>query len=70
MTRKPTRRRFLKGAAVTAAVGAVAAPSVVRAEPMVLKMQAAWGGGIFLENPAPLRLSEFPIFRFRKENHR
>ncbi len=51
MTRKPTRRRFLKGAAVTAAVGAVAAPSVVRAaEPTVLKMQAAWGGGIFLEN--------------------
>jgi TRAP-type mannitol/chloroaromatic compound transport system substrate-binding protein len=50
MTRKATRRRFLKGAAVTAAVGAVAAPSVVRAEPTVLKMQAAWGGGIFLEN--------------------
>ena len=50
MTRNATRRRFLKGAAVTAAAGAVAAPSVVRAEPMVLKMQAAWGGGIFLEN--------------------
>ena len=50
MTRKATRRKFLKGAAVTAAVGAVAAPAVVRAEPAVLKMQAAWGGGIFLEN--------------------
>lgn len=51
MTRKATRRRFLKGAAVTAAAaGAAAAPAIVRAAPMVLKMQAAWGGGIFLEN--------------------
>ena len=51
MTRKATRRRFLKGAAVTAAAaGAVAAPAIARAEPTVLKMQAAWGGGIFLEN--------------------
>ena len=50
MTRKATRRKFLKGAAITAAAGAVAAPAVVRAEPTVLKMQAAWGGGIFLEN--------------------
>ena len=51
MTRKATRRRFLKGAAVTAAAaGAAAAPAIVRADPMVLKMQAAWGGGIFLEN--------------------
>ena len=50
MTRKATRRKFLKGAALTAAAGTVAAPAVVRAEPMVLKMQAAWGGGIFLEN--------------------
>ena len=51
MNRKATRRKFLKGAAASAAVaGGVAAPAVVRAEPMVLKMQAAWGGGIFLEN--------------------
>ena len=51
MNRKASRRKFLKGAAATAAAaGAVAAPAVVRAEPMVLKMQAAWGGGIFLEN--------------------
>ena len=50
MNRKGSRRKFLKGAALTAAAGAVAAPAVVRAEPMVLKMQAAWGGGIFLEN--------------------
>ena len=50
MSRQASRRKFLKGAAITAAAGAVAAPAVVRAEPMVLKMQAAWGGGIFLEN--------------------
>ena len=50
MNRNGSRRKFLKGAALTAAAGAVAAPAVVRAEPMVLKMQAAWGGGIFLEN--------------------
>ena len=28
----------------------VAAPVVSKAEPVVLKVQAAWGGGIFLEN--------------------
>ncbi|MBC8268024.1 MAG: twin-arginine translocation signal domain-containing protein, partial [Rhodospirillaceae bacterium] len=28
----------------------VAAPAVMKAEPVVLKVQAAWGGGIFLEN--------------------
>ena len=51
MSDKASRRKFLKGAAASAAVaGGVAAPAVVRAEPMVLKMQAAWGGGIFLEN--------------------
>ena len=31
-------------------IGVIAAPVVARAEPAVLKMQAAWGGGIFLEN--------------------
>ena len=47
------RRRFLKGSAVaasTAAVGTVAMPHVSRAAPKTLKVQAAWGGGIFLEN--------------------
>ena len=48
---KPSRRRFLKGS-VTAAAGAaaatLAAPHVAKAA-TVLKVQAAWGGGIFLE---------------------
>ena len=46
-----TRRRFLTGAVGAAAGGAalVAAPSVSRAAPVTLKVQAAWGGGIFLE---------------------
>jgi TRAP-type mannitol/chloroaromatic compound transport system substrate-binding protein len=47
-----TRRRFLKGGAVAAAGGAaaVAMPAVSRAqETKVLKMQGAWGGGIFKE---------------------
>ncbi len=50
MKKTNSRRNFLKGAAVatTAATG-VAAPAIVRAA-TTLKMQAAWGGGIFLEN--------------------
>jgi len=47
----PARRKFLKGAAgvaVGAATAAVAAPHVAKAA-TVLKVQAAWGGGIFLE---------------------
>jgi TRAP-type mannitol/chloroaromatic compound transport system substrate-binding protein len=46
-----TRRRFLTGAVGAAAGGAalVAAPNVSRAQPVALKVQAAWGGGIFLE---------------------
>ncbi len=51
--KKPNgRRRFLKGAgAVTAGVAAaVAFPNVSRAAQVTLKVQAAWGGGIFLEN--------------------
>ncbi|MEE8501465.1 MAG: C4-dicarboxylate ABC transporter, partial [Kiloniellales bacterium] len=46
-----TRRRFLTGAVGAAAGGAalVAAPNVSRAAPITLKVQAAWGGGIFLE---------------------
>ncbi|MEP3232624.1 MAG: TRAP transporter substrate-binding protein [Hyphomicrobiales bacterium] len=49
---KLNRRKFLKGSAVasTVAAGALAAPAVARAEPTVLKVQAGWGGGIFLEN--------------------
>ncbi len=43
---KATRRRFLKGAAATAAGAgaAVAMPNVSRAETTVLKMQGAWAG--------------------------
>jgi TRAP-type mannitol/chloroaromatic compound transport system substrate-binding protein len=46
-----TRRKFLKGAgiATVGAAAAVAAPNVARAAPITLKVQAAWGGGIFLE---------------------
>ena len=46
-----TRRRFLTGAVGAAAGGValVAAPNVSRAAPVTLKVQAAWGGGIFLE---------------------
>ena len=48
---KASRRKFLK-VGVGAAAGAAAAvsmPSVSRAAPITLKVQAAWGGGIFLE---------------------
>ncbi len=46
------RRKFLRGSAVAgaAAVGSLAAPSIANAAPVTLKMQAAWGSGIFLEN--------------------
>jgi TRAP-type mannitol/chloroaromatic compound transport system substrate-binding protein len=53
LTAKPksSRRKFLKAGAV-GATGAVAAgfPMISHAKTTVLKMQAAWGGGIFLEN--------------------
>jgi len=49
MTNSVNRRKFLRGSAVAAAAS-LAAPSIARAEGTVLKMQAAWGGGIFLEN--------------------
>ncbi len=48
-----TRRKFLKGSALAAAAtagGVITAPGIARAEQVTLKMQAAWGGGIFLEN--------------------
>ena len=56
MTDKINRRKFLKGSAVTAAAtaataaGVISAPAIAQAKPVTLKMQAAWGGGIFLEN--------------------
>ncbi|MCZ6729634.1 MAG: twin-arginine translocation signal domain-containing protein, partial [SAR324 cluster bacterium] len=49
---KLSRRKFLRGGALAAgavAAGAVAAPNIARAQTEVLKVQAAWGGGIFLE---------------------
>lgn len=49
---KQSRRKFLTQGAAAIAGGAalVAAPSMaVAAKPVVLKVQAAWGGGIFLE---------------------
>jgi len=52
MTQSSTsRRKFLKtGAAAIAGGAAFAAPSIsIAADPVVLKVQAAWGGGIFLE---------------------
>lgn len=47
-----SRRSFLRvGAAAIAGGGAaLAAPHVARAQTKTIKMQAAWGGGIFLEN--------------------
>ena len=52
MTGVLNRRKFLKGSAIaaTATAGTLAAPSIANAEPTVIKMQAAWGGGIFLED--------------------
>lgn len=53
MTENVSRRKFLKGSALAAsatAAGTLAAPAIVKAAPVTLKMQAAWGGGIFLEN--------------------
>jgi len=53
MKKSVNRRKFLKGSALAAtatAAGTISAPAIVRAETVTLKMQAAWGGGIFLEN--------------------
>ena len=46
----PSRRKFFKAAAATGAVAAatLAMPSIAKAA-TTLKVQAAWGGGIFLE---------------------
>ena len=53
MKAETNRRKFLKGSALAAtatAAGTITAPSIVKAAPVTMKMQAAWGGGIFLEN--------------------
>ncbi|MEM7377462.1 MAG: TRAP transporter substrate-binding protein [Pseudomonadota bacterium] len=47
------RRKFLKGTAATATAATAAtlsAPALAEGKSVTLKMQAAWGGGIFLEN--------------------
>ena len=49
MSKSINRRKFLRGTAIAGA-GALAAPAVAASEGVTLKMQAAWGGGIFLEN--------------------
>jgi TRAP-type mannitol/chloroaromatic compound transport system substrate-binding protein len=53
-TRASGRRKFLKGSIAAAGAAAVGLPAVSRAashakKPTVLKMQGAWGGGIFKE---------------------
>ena len=48
----PSRRKFFKAAAATGAAAAAATlamPNIASAA-TTLKVQAAWGGGIFLEN--------------------
>jgi TRAP-type mannitol/chloroaromatic compound transport system substrate-binding protein len=49
MTNKVNRRKFLRGSAIAGAA-ALASPAVAQNATTNLKMQAAWGGGIFLEN--------------------
>ena len=50
-TKVSSRRKFLKGGAIAAAgtAAVVAAPNIARAQTTTLKMQGAWGGGIFKE---------------------
>ena len=53
MSKKLDRRSFLKGATATAAATSLGFPALVNAGGhggTTLKVQAAWGGGIFLEN--------------------
>jgi TRAP-type mannitol/chloroaromatic compound transport system substrate-binding protein len=49
MTDNLNRRKFLRGSAVVGAA-ALATPALADGHGVTLKMQAAWGGGIFLEN--------------------
>ncbi|MGI9570709.1 MAG: TRAP transporter substrate-binding protein [Desulfobulbia bacterium] len=49
---KVSRRSFIKkgGVAAAGAAATIAMPNVATAQTKVFKVQAAWGGGIFLEN--------------------
>lgn len=49
MTKSLNRRKFLRGSAVVGAA-ALATPAIADGHGTTIKMQAAWGGGIFLEN--------------------
>ena len=49
MTNKVNRRKFLAGSAIAGA-STLAAPAIADGHGTTLKMQAGWGGGIFLEN--------------------
>jgi len=49
MTDTVNRRKFLSGSAVAGAA-VLATPAIAQNQTTTLKMQAAWGGGIFLEN--------------------
>lgn len=49
MTNSIDRRKFLRGTAIAGAA-TLATPAIAANHGTTLKMQAAWGGGIFLEN--------------------
>ena len=49
MTKSVNRRKFLRGTALAGAAS-LATPAIAASHGTTLKMQAAWGGGIFLEN--------------------
>ena len=49
MTNTVNRRKFLRGTAIAGAA-TLATPAIAASHGVTLKMQAAWGGGIFLEN--------------------
>lgn len=52
MTKSIDRRKFLRGGALaaTGAAASLATPAIAQNNTTTLKMQASWGGGIFLEN--------------------
>lgn len=52
MTKSMDRRKFLRGGALaaTGAAATLATPAIAANHTTTLKLQAAWGGGIFLEN--------------------
>lgn len=54
MTNTINRRKFLRGTAVAGAA-ALATPAIAEGHGTNIKMQAAWGGGIFLKTHSPLR---------------